>query len=176
MRHCFHRFLRASLRALLASAMVAIVGAPLAAQSAAPLSAGASGSASAQDSVYAVVTRLFDGMRARDTASMRAAFAPGAMLNSVSPSGVRRDAIDAWIASVASAPAGLVLDERLGDRVVQVSGDLASVWVDYWFFAGDRFSHCGVDAFVLARTNGEWRILSVADTRQREGCRPAPGR
>ena len=126
------------------------------------------------DAAYAVITRLFDGMRARDTASMRAAFAPGASLTSVSASGVRNDAIDAWIASVASAPAGLVLDERLGARVVQVSGDLASVWVDYWFFAGERFSHCGVDAFVLARLNGMWRIVSVADTRQREGCRAAP--
>jgi Putative lumazine-binding len=126
------------------------------------------------DAVYAVVTRLFDGMRARDTASMRAAFAPGASLNSVSPTGVRTDAIDAWISSVASAPAGLVLDERLGEKVVQVNGDLASVWVEYWFFAGPRFSHCGVDAFVLARANGTWRILSVADTRQREGCRAAP--
>lgn len=128
------------------------------------------------EAAYAVITRLFDGMRARDTASMRALFAPGASLNSVSPSGVRTDAIDAWIASVASAPAGLLLDERLGARAVQVSGDLASVWVDYWFFAGERFSHCGVDAFVLARTGGNWRILSVADTRQREGCGAAPNR
>ncbi len=166
MRHFPRRFMHALLRAVVASAVVAIASTSVAAQSATP----------AHDSVYAVVTRLFDGMRARDTASMRAAFTSGAMLNSVSPSGVRRDAIDAWIASVASAPAGLLLDERLGDHVVQVSGDLASVWVDYWFFAGDRFSHCGVDAFVLARANGEWRILSVADTRQREGCRPAPGR
>jgi len=106
------------------------------------------------------------------------AFAPGVSLNSVSAAGVRTDAIDAidaWIASVASAPAGLMLDERLGEKVVHVSGGLASVWVDYWFFAGTRFSHCGVDAFVLARANGAWRILSVADTRQRDGCRPAPG-
>lgn len=126
------------------------------------------------EAAYAVITRLFDGMRVRDTASMRAVFAPGASLNSVSPAGVRIDAIDAWIASVSSAPAGVILDERLGDRVVQVNGDLASVWVEYWFFAGPRFSHCGVDAFVLARSNGTWRILSVADTRQREGCRAAP--
>lgn len=128
------------------------------------------------DAAYAVITQLFDGMRTRDTASMRAAFAPGASLNSVSPTGVRSDAIDVWIGSVASAAAGLVLDERLGNKVVQVRGDLASVWVDYWFFAGDRFSHCGVDAFVLARANGAWRILSVADTRQRDGCGAAPAR
>lgn len=128
------------------------------------------------DAAYAVVTKLFDGMRTRDTAAMRAAFVPTALLQSVSVTGVRSDEIAAWINSVASAPAGLVLDERLANPVVQVNGDIASVWVDYWFFAGERFSHCGVDAFVLARQAGAWKILSVADTRQREGCRPAPTR
>lgn len=128
------------------------------------------------DAAYAVVTKLFDGMRTRDTAAMRAAFAPGARLQSVGAAGIRSDEIGAWINSIGAAAAGLVLDERLGKPVVQVSGDLASVWVDYWFFAGDRFSHCGVDAFVLARQSGTWKIMSVADTRQREGCPPAPVR
>jgi len=129
------------------------------------------------EAAYAVVTKLFDGMRTRDTAAMRTAFAPGASLQSVAASGqVRSDAIDAWIGSVASAPAGVVLDERLGTPVVQVNGNLATVWVEYWFYAGERFSHCGFDAFVLAKTAGTWRILSVADTRQREGCSPAPAR
>ena len=128
------------------------------------------------DAAFMVVSKLFDGMRSRDTASMRAAFVPGASLQSIGAAGVRSDAIDAWISSVAGAPAGLVLDERLGTPTVQVAGDIATVWVEYWFFAGDRFSHCGVDAFVLARQAGTWRIISVADTRRREGCAPAPAR
>lgn len=138
--------------------------------------AGASAQSADHEAAYAVVTRLFDAMRVRDTAAMRAAFAPGASLQSVSAASIRTDDISAWISSIASAPAGLVLDERLANEVVQVSGPLASVWVDYWFFAGDRFSHCGVDAFVLAKSGNAWRILSVADTRQREGCAPAPSR
>lgn len=127
------------------------------------------------DAAYAVITKLFDAMRARDTASMRASFATGASLQSVGAAGVRTDAIDTWIGGVAGAPAGTVLDEKLANPVVQVSGNLASVWVDYWFYVGERFSHCGVDAFVLAKVSGDWKILSVADTRQREGCPPFPG-
>jgi len=142
---------------------------------AAPTDASAQSAQSADHvAAYAVVTRLFDAMRTRDTATMRASFAPGAMLQSVSATGIRTDAIDQWIGGVAGAPAGLILDERLANPVVQVNGDLASVWVDYWLFVGDRFSHCGVDAFVLARHEGAWRIISVADTRQREGCPAAP--
>lgn len=153
------------MRRLLATVAVALV-----------LPSAAIGAQTAEhDAVYGVITTLFDGMRSRDTTSMRAAFAPGATLQSVGANGqVRNDPIDGWIASVASAPAGMVLDERLGTPVVQVSGNLATLWVEYWFYAGERFSHCGFDAFVLAKTDGRWRILAVADTRQREGCSPAP--
>jgi hypothetical protein len=126
------------------------------------------------DAAFAVVRALFDGMRARDTSAMRAAFVPNASMQSLTPAGVTFDPIDGWIRSVAGAPAGLVLDERVANPVVHVDGDLANIWVDYWFFAGERFSHCGVDAFLLARRDGTWRIFSVVDTRRRDGCRPAP--
>ena len=71
---------------------------------------------------------------------------------------------------MASAPPGLVLDERLYHPQVRVSDGLAQVWVEYDFYAGERFSHCGVDSLVLARSADGWRIVHVADTRRREGC------
>jgi hypothetical protein len=129
-----------------------------------------------QDSAYAVVSRLFDAMRTRDTASMRASFVANASMQSLTADSVRFEGVDGWITSVGRARAGLVLDERLANAIVHVDGDLASVWVDYWFFAGERFSHCGVDAFLLARQQGRWRIFSVVDTRRTTGCAPAPPR
>lgn len=157
----------ASFTAVVAFAAAAVALVPTAATAQSP----------EHDAVNAVVTRLFDGMRARDTASMRAAFAPGATLQSVGADGqVRPTPIDVWMGSVANGPVGIVLDERLGTPIVQVSGNLATLWVEYWFFAGERFSHCGFDAFVLAKSAGAWRILSVADTRQREGCSSPPAR
>lgn len=133
------------------------------------------GSQADRDAAYAVVTKLFDSMRTRDTAAMRAAFVPNASMQSLARDGVRFEGIEGWITSVAGAPAGLVLDERLANPVVQVNGNLANIWVDYWFFASDRLSHCGVDAIQLYRQDGTWRIFSIVDTRQREGCPPAPG-
>jgi hypothetical protein len=131
----------------------------------------------AEREVLAVVQRLFDAMRSRDTSALRAAFVPGASLATTTvrdgrPT-VQRDSVEAFVRSIASAPAGLLLDERLRDPQVRVSDGLASVWVDYDFYAGERFSHCGVDAFHLARTVDGWRIVQLADTRRREGC---PGR
>jgi hypothetical protein len=44
--------------------------------------------------------------------------------------------------------------------------------MEYRFYVGERFSHCGVDSFHLVRTADGWRIVDLADTRRREGCTP----
>jgi len=131
-------------------------------------------SVSDSTAISGVVTRLFDAMRARDTTTMRALFVPNASMQSLRDSAVTFDKIDGWIAGIARAPQGVVLDERLGPQQVRIDGNLATVWVDYWFYVGPRFSHCGVDAFQLARINGAWKIFSVVDTRRTTGCGPAP--
>jgi hypothetical protein len=122
----------------------------------------------------AVVTRLFDAMRAGDSASVRAVFHPQALLSSalVGPDGtprVRIDSIGSFVRSI-GAPHPEVLDERISGEVVQIDGPLATVWTRYAFYLGQKFSHCGVDAFTLGRTGAEWRILALTDTRQRTGC------
>ena len=125
-----------------------------------------------------VVTKLFDAMRARDTAGMRAAFTDRAMLASWSErDGQARlgsDSLSAFLTSVANAPKDLLLDERIYNPRVEVSDGLASVWVEYDFYAGPRFSHCGVDAFHLARTGAEWKIVHLIDTRRRTDCPKRP--
>ena len=67
-----------------------------------------------------------------------------------------------------------LLDNGPGN--VHIDGPLATVWVDYWFFAGPRFSHCGVDAFQLVKGAGRWRIFSIVDTRRTAGCGSSPER
>lgn len=138
------------------------------------LSTSAGAQSADQEAAYRVVTRLFDAMRARDTAAMRAAFVSNASTQTLTRDSVRFEPIDGWLTSIGRAPAGLLLDERLANPVIHVDGDLASIWVDYWFFAGDRFSHCGVDAFLLARQAGAWKVFGLVDTRRTLSCAPAP--
>ncbi|HEY4658392.1 MAG TPA: nuclear transport factor 2 family protein [Gemmatimonadaceae bacterium] len=133
-------------------------------------------SAAAKAEVFSVVRRLFDGMRAKDTTAMRATLDTGATLQSVGPAGLRKTAITNWLRGVASAPDSVTLDERIANERVYVDGGLAMVWVDYWFFRNERFSHCGVDAFLLARGAGGWKIFALADTRRTEGCASPPAR
>jgi ketosteroid isomerase-like protein len=128
----------------------------------------------AEDEVLKTVKSLFDGMRAKDTALMRSLFHADARLMSAgSREGVPRISVDAlagWLQSVGGSKE--VPDERIRDTEVRVDGNLAMVWTPYDFFVGSRHSHCGVDLFILGKTADGWKILDVADTRRREGCKP----
>jgi hypothetical protein len=140
-----------------------------------PLAAQASTSAAPDPEILATVTRLFDAMRTKDTAALRAVFDSGARLVTAftrrdGVAGVRATAIDGFLQSVAGATVSL--DERIRDAEVRQDGGLATVWTPYAFYADGRFSHCGVDAFQLARTAAGWRIVALADTQRREGCTP----
>lgn len=151
------------IRVLLVS--LPLFAAPLAAQEPVP--------PATRDSIVAVAKRLFDGMRGHDSTMIRSTFAPGAMMSGVPRPGqpVAYQSPDGFIAQ-AGRP-GAPWDEQIFDPVVQVDGDLASLWTFYTFSLGERFSHCGVDSFQLVRLGGEWKIAFLADTRRQTGCETA---
>ena len=127
-----------------------------------------------REAVLEVVNRLFDAMRQGDSAMLRSAFHPDARLGTAA---VRNGSpvldlhpVEGFAQALAAKPADEVWDERLYDEVVHIDGTLASVWTEYDFYVGDDFSHCGVDSFQLTKTADGWKIFSIADTRQREGC------
>ncbi|MEO8448582.1 MAG: hypothetical protein ABI647_02255 [Gemmatimonadota bacterium] len=54
--------------------------------------------------------------------------------------------------------------------IVQVDGDLATVWAEYQLRIEGKVSHCGYDGFHLFRSGGKWRILHMSARLRREGC------
>ena len=149
-------------RTALACAFVFCVTPPLPAQTAPD-----------RPAILAVITRLFDGMRRGDSAMVRSAFHPRASLTTAvvrqGKATVTFDDVETFLRAVGT-PHDSVWDERITNEVVHQDGTLAVVWTDYRFYVGDRFSHCGVDAFQLAKEDGEWKITALADTRRKQGC------
>ncbi len=128
--------------------------------------------------VLATVQRLFDGMRANDGEMVRSVFAEGAVLISTEGSAgepsTRVAPVTGFIDAVASATAEW--DEPFWDPVVQVQDHLATVWTKYAFYLGGEFTHCGVDALILTRSDDGWKIAALADTREHEHCELPSGR
>ena len=127
----------------------------------------------------AVIDRMFDAMRRGDGAALGATFHPTARLQSVGVNRqtnepvLRTDSIAAFVRSVGT-PHTAVYDERISDVQIRMDGNFATAWMNYTFYAGDRLSHCGVNAFQLARLADGWKVISIADTRRRESCPELP--
>ena len=126
--------------------------------------------------VLAVVKRLFDGMRAGDSAMVRSAFHPQVRLLTATvrdgtPALRIEPNADGFVKAVGT-PHAQPWDEKTYDEKVEIDGPLASVWTEYTFHLGPTFSHCGFDHFLLAKdATGAWKIVELADTRQMQGCK-----
>lgn len=127
------------------------------------------------DGVRATVDALFDGMRDADTTAIRRVLHPDARLLTATggAGGVAATDLGAFLAAVAAAE--VTYDERVGEVEVRVDGGLATAWMPYRFYAGDRFSHCGVNAMQLVRATppadgppggAGWQIVQITDTRR----------
>jgi len=131
--------------------------------------------AEAEVAAVAVITGLFDAMRASDAEAMRALFAddvsgfPTSFVNREGTPAIAFGGLDGFLESVAGAEPGS-LDEQFVVRDVIVDDNLVTVVTPYTFTYQGNFSHCGVDVFLIARQGEAWKIAGLADTRRPGGC------
>jgi len=60
--------------------------------------------------------------------------------------------------------------ERIWDPWILLRGPLAIVWAPYDFYRDSQFSHCGVKAFELLKTDGQWKIGNTSETAEIGVC------
>ena len=125
--------------------------------------------------VVAAVEQLFEAMRTGDSEMARAVMHPDARLGRANDDGISFSAADGFIEMI-GRPRDEAYDEPIWDWTVQIDGRLAQMWTKYAFYVGDRFSHCGEEAFQLYRSDSGWQITQLVDTMRREDCFYPPGR
>jgi hypothetical protein len=128
----------------------------------------------AEDSVKAVINKLFTAMKSADPALLRTCFADSMILQTIVKNNagkleVRNEDPDGFIDFISKELPGNA-DERITFDVVKVDGPLAIAWTPYSFYYKGTFSHCGVNSFQLIRFEGEWKIQYLIDTRRKVGC------
>jgi hypothetical protein len=126
------------------------------------------------EAIKETITTMFDGMRAGDSAMVASAFVRDAPMHTVytNQAGevVRAEgSLDRFLNAVGT-PHPEIWDEHIASFNIQIDGGLASVWTPYKFYLGERFSHCGVNSFQMAKLGGEWQIIYIVDTRRGTDC------
>lgn len=130
--------------------------------------------ASEEASVTEVINRLFTGMHNADSAMIRSAFGDKVTLatvvrNKEGKHVLKLDDFNDFMKNVGK-PSTEPHTEEIWNLKIHIDGAFAQAWCDYGFYVGNKFSHCGVDAFQLIKTQEGWKIFHLADTRRRDGC------
>ena len=126
-----------------------------------------------EEAVLAVLGTMFDALKNHDADAISGTLHESFQL-AVTGTGqdgqpvVQTVTRDQFVSSIAGGQASL--EEKWWDPEVQLRDNLATVWTKYAFYVDGSLSHCGVDAFTLARTEEGWKVVHVADTRQTEDC------
>jgi hypothetical protein len=88
--------------------------------------------------------------------------------------GVERLSLGSW-ARYTSRTGPSEFTERGFGSTARVQDRVAQVWVPYDLYIGKTWSHCGVDAFTLLKSDGRWRVASLIYTiEQPPACQKHP--
>lgn len=128
----------------------------------------------AEKEVLAVTRAMLDVLKTRDAESVRRYLIPETRFTLTRPAptgGVRVLAMtgEQFLAAV-TRESPQVVEELIRNPVVQIDGDLATVWTEYQVLVDGAVHHCGYDAFQLVRMSDGWKVLNVSDTYREQGC------
>lgn len=128
-----------------------------------------------QDRIKDVINRLFNGMEKGDSANLHSAFADQVTMATISRDKnnavvIKRESSIADFLKAVGTPHSEIWYEEIWNLKIQIDGEFAQAWCDYAFYVGNKFSHCGVDAFHLYKERDAWKIFHLADTRRKDNC------
>lgn len=124
--------------------------------------------------VTEVVNKMFNAMYTNDTTLFKSVFTEKVTMVRVlrnregKPVLQQNEGIGPFVKGIAKPNPKGALTEEMWNTKVEIDGDLAQFWCDYAFYVGNKFSHCGVDAFQLHKTADGWKIFHLADTYRTE--------
>jgi len=126
-----------------------------------------------EKAVVDTVQKMFDGMTAHNAESIKSVMTPDARAVGIRDGkmGTPRSR-DELAQGIAGGQTPIL--ERMWNPQVLVRGKIANVWTEYDFHNNGKFSHCGIDTFLLLKTDEGWKIFSLTYTMETQGCKPSP--
>lgn len=122
--------------------------------------------------VIAVVNQFFTMLETRDAELGKKILQPGGVSFSTREKDnkivFKGTGFQALIDSIPNIKSDL--KEVMENPKVLLHKNIAVLWAEYKFYVNGEFSHCGVDAFNLLKTEEGWKITGILYTVEKDGC------
>lgn len=135
-----------------------------------------------KEAIKSVINKLFEGMQKSDSAMVHSVFHSSAKLNTIGFSQktnqnyfVSENRVNGFLEAIAK-PKTEPWYEKATSFDIKIDNNMAEAWVLYTFHLGEKFSHCGVDNFVLYKEEDKlskknsWKIIYLVDTTRKDNC------
>ena len=130
-----------------------------------PLLAISQQKTSDEDQIKAVILKTFSAMKSVDSVALKSCFASNAMLHisQVKPEGnvVREVPVTKFIQNVMTRKPGEMDERVLSWGPILIDQEIATAWVPYEFYLNGKFTHKGVDVFLLVKSGNEFKIQTL---------------
>jgi ketosteroid isomerase-like protein len=126
------------------------------------------------DAIKQTINTVADALRKGDSTLLRSVLAKDMEVQSISTDKMGKVKLSTMSADELVKHIGTphtdVYDERVVIGDIKIDGLLASVRAPYKFYLGNTFSHCGVNFYQLAKTDGGWKIIYIGYTVSKDNC------
>lgn len=118
-----------------------------------------------EDQIKSVILKTFSAMKSVDSVALKSCFTEKALLHisQVRPERtlVREVPIANFIKNVMTRKAGDMDERVLSWGPILIDHEIATAWVPYEFYLDGKFTHKGVDAFILVKVGEEYKIQTL---------------
>ena len=118
-----------------------------------------------EDQIKSVILKTFSAMKSVDSVALKSCFTEKALLHisQVRPEGnvVREVSIANFIQNVMSRKPGDMDERVLSWGPILIDHEIATAWVPYEFYLNGKFTHKGVDAFILVKVGEKYKIQTL---------------
>jgi hypothetical protein len=118
-----------------------------------------------EDQIKAVILKTFSAMKSVDSVALKSCFTEKAVLqiSQIRPEGsiVREVPIANFVKNVMTRKAGDMDERVLSWGPILVDHEIATAWVPYEFYLNGKFTHKGVDAFILVKVGEDFKIQTL---------------
>lgn len=118
-----------------------------------------------EDQIKAVILKTFSAMKSVDSVALKSCFTEKALLqiSQIRPGGniVSEVPIANFVKNVMTRKPGDMDERVLSWGPILVDHEIATAWVPYEFYLNGKFTHKGVDAFILVKVGEEFKIQTL---------------
>jgi hypothetical protein len=118
-----------------------------------------------EDKIKSVILKTFSAMKSVDSVALKSCFTEKALLHisQVRPEGnvVREVPIASFVKNVMTRKPGDMDERVLSWGPILIDHEIATAWVPYEFYLNGKFTHKGVDAFILVKIGEEYKIQTL---------------